>query len=816
MTRDEIRKKWKNGEFINQKQEEQPTQTTEQKKQEPTTTNNVSTGQTSMWGKVLDKLGEHMDKASGGHIQEKFGKRQPTMAEKIAPKNDSASLRYNRYGVGNIDLQNRKVVKNKDGSISTEKSFSFYDDKEKKEILVPTIIDGKEVSEKEAEEHYYKTGEYLGKFDTPEQADEYAEGLHEKQEKRYGEKQGLLQGWVDTGAFNDGYQFGDLTKTEIATSLDLTKRIFKGGITNASKAISDLAVITSAAYKRYVNGDEEGADRLLNTAYQNSDLSEKVADGILGGAGTIVKYFSPAEQRELMLEIGKSVLQGENPVDSAKNKLLGDFNEMSDMFKNVEEDSLLGNKGGQLTESVTQNARQKFLQTQLKIPWQVQMAIETAPESYLQKKVGEQMSEGKSVLSTIADVGNEILWESVFDGIEFKGTGGTTIDNFLNGKINTISNPATRAITKNFKRVLGEGFEEAGGDYTGNLKDFIIREFPEGEEMTKENLINFLKDLPANAVLNLMETTEDKQTWEDFLMGSLSVVGQDAASMGRPVVNQFNQERYVQPVIENQNLNQKEKNTIIEAMTGEAPENVKKNQKESEKIAETIENSNLTDEEKNAIAREITNNGYNLNSYRETVLNRLISKNQSTTIENEPVSEQEQQTILEQPRLPEKATSQEIEEKPRNIGVHYGDLGKGRDTTYNAQQERKGRNITGGFGTGTYFFSEQASNNISESDKFHIEGRPKNEIDLSDYNLYKPESNEEAQKLYDALESANNFEFENINEDEINNLKEFIENSREDFIKGKLDTQKILNYFNENGIHILIILFPCWGFQKYC
>ena len=661
MTRDEIRKKWKNGEMIGQRQEEQAA--AEPKKQELKLPTKADVKQESMWDKVKTKFAEHLDKFSGGHMQEKFKGATPNTINNVRAREDAASAsRYNKYGVGNIDLTNRKVVKNEDGSISTEKSFSFYDDKEKKEILVPTIIDGKEVSEKEAAEHYYKTGEYLGKFDTPEEADKYAEELHEKQDKRYGEPKGLLNGWVDKGAFNDGYQFGDLTKTELATGLDLTKRAFKGGITNVSKALSDIGVITSAAYKRYLKGDEEGADRLLNTSYQNGDLPEKVADGIFGAAGTFVQYLTPQKKKEFLLEVGKAILQGDNAVDSVKNKLLGDFREASDYFNNLEKDSILGNKSGQLAESVAQNARQRFLQEKLKIPWQLQTTLETVPETYLQKRVGEQMSEGKSVLSAVTDAANEIFWENVFDGIEFKGTGGTTIDNFLNGQINTINNPATRAIMKNFKRILGEGFEESGGDYTGNLKELIIRGFPEGEELTKENLLNYLKSLPANALMNIMETTEDEQTWEDFLMGSLSVVGQDVSSAGRPVVNQFRQERYVQPIIENQNLNQKEKNTIIEAMTGEAPENVKKNQKESEKIAETIENSNLTDEEKNVIAREITNNGYNLNSYRETVLNRLVSENQATTMENKPVSEQEQQTMPQQPKLPEKAISQELSE----------------------------------------------------------------------------------------------------------------------------------------------------------
>lgn len=89
-----------------------------------------------------------------------------------------------KYGLGNIDLTNRPVVKNEDGSISTVRSISFKDDSGK-EILIPTVVNGKVVSDDEAIQHYYKTGEYLGKFDTVEQANTYAEQLHKQQEKTY-------------------------------------------------------------------------------------------------------------------------------------------------------------------------------------------------------------------------------------------------------------------------------------------------------------------------------------------------------------------------------------------------------------------------------------------------------------------------------------------------------------------------------------------------------------------------------------------------------------------------------------------------------
>lgn len=88
---------------------------------------------------------------------------------------------------GNINLNNRPVVKNKDGTISTVRSISANFDG--KEVLIPTVRDdGKMMTDDEAIQEHIKTGRHLGKFDTPENATSYAEQLHKDQEKQYERK----------------------------------------------------------------------------------------------------------------------------------------------------------------------------------------------------------------------------------------------------------------------------------------------------------------------------------------------------------------------------------------------------------------------------------------------------------------------------------------------------------------------------------------------------------------------------------------------------------------------------------------------------
>ena len=93
-----------------------------------------------------------------------------------------------QYGAGNIDLYNRPRYRNANGSISTVDSTSYNIDGQ--EVLLPTVWDRNGApyhsrNDEEILQHYRDTGEYLGKFSTVEEANDYAEKLHLEQQERY-------------------------------------------------------------------------------------------------------------------------------------------------------------------------------------------------------------------------------------------------------------------------------------------------------------------------------------------------------------------------------------------------------------------------------------------------------------------------------------------------------------------------------------------------------------------------------------------------------------------------------------------------------
>ena len=128
------------------------------------------------------------------------------------------SVTSTKYGLGNIDLTSRPRYQNEDGTYSTVDSTSFNEDG--KEVLVPTVIqvngEWKHVTPEEAWQHYQKTGEYLGKFDTVEDADAYAEQLHNDQEQMFTlqEVKDLEQAYNEARDYAN--QYSGVTRGELA------------------------------------------------------------------------------------------------------------------------------------------------------------------------------------------------------------------------------------------------------------------------------------------------------------------------------------------------------------------------------------------------------------------------------------------------------------------------------------------------------------------------------------------------------------------------------------------------------------------------
>jgi len=104
---------------------------------------------------------------------------------------------------GNIDLASRPGVKNPDGSESTVRSMSFSDGPGR-EVLIPTVVNGKVVSDDEAIAHYRRTGNHMGVFSNPQDATAYAKKVH---------------GDYESGKYGSNVKVNDITYRPAARSL---------------------------------------------------------------------------------------------------------------------------------------------------------------------------------------------------------------------------------------------------------------------------------------------------------------------------------------------------------------------------------------------------------------------------------------------------------------------------------------------------------------------------------------------------------------------------------------------------------------------
>lgn len=81
---------------------------------------------------------------------------------------------------GNIDLDRRPLTHNPDDTISTLLSMSFQDGPGGRNSVRPGFL-----SKRGAVDQYRQTGKHLGMFDTPEEADAFAQFLHEMEARKY-------------------------------------------------------------------------------------------------------------------------------------------------------------------------------------------------------------------------------------------------------------------------------------------------------------------------------------------------------------------------------------------------------------------------------------------------------------------------------------------------------------------------------------------------------------------------------------------------------------------------------------------------------
>ena len=183
---------------------------------------------------------------------------------------------------GNINLDNRPIHKNADGSISTLHSTSVGIDG--KEVLIPLVSDdGRMMTLKEAIDTYKRTGKHLGIFDSPAHATAYAKNLWARQELKYGRG-----GTPQTGAPAPRLSKGPVEPSRPATTLP---------------GLETPAVPVFPGKPLTVTGQAQTPKQLREQAQRNQQAQQEMELLTAGAEAPVNQY---AARRKELIEAGFS------------------------------------------------------------------------------------------------------------------------------------------------------------------------------------------------------------------------------------------------------------------------------------------------------------------------------------------------------------------------------------------------------------------------------------------------------------------------------------------------------------------------------
>lgn len=247
---------------------------------------------------------------------------------------------------GNINLDERPMYDNEDGSISTEESITVEHDG--KFYVIPTIRteDGKRIdmTDDEADRYFLETGEHLGEYNSQEEADEAAEIIHSRFENpgimydpvnnRMVDPRDLRQDFGDT-AVSRGQtpsRLEDYHKDLLISQETLGKKpdlkVYKDSLKHDTIGYGHKLTDAEKASGKFKKGiTEEEAWELFEKDYAQA---VKDVDSILKEKG--IDYI-PEEARLVLVNMAYNMGKGYVTEDGKKHKGLKSFVKMFEGIK---------------------------------------------------------------------------------------------------------------------------------------------------------------------------------------------------------------------------------------------------------------------------------------------------------------------------------------------------------------------------------------------------------------------------------------------------------------------------------------------------
>ena len=304
-------------------------------------------------------------------------------------------------------------------------------------------------------------------------------------------------GWFQSGAFEDGYQFGDLTKTILGTGRDVKEDAVAGAVGVGEKALDFLAFI--APYISQGMWNMNGGDFAPAEFRQAQQQQFQSAKDL---SSEFIKKDIIDEQK-----IGQAVAKiGDGLIP---NLILGK--------EKADDMSVLGEKSDALVQSLGQMALTAAMGGA--VPWWVVTgASGFGGEAENALKQGATMEQAG--LSAAVSAGAEILTEKLFGGSGLGEKGFINLDSLTNG----ISNKLVKTLLDYGVDMAAEGAEEVVSSVASNLGSALYREenladILFSKEALQEYLDNFVSGAAVGGLMNIGKVGSSISNKTDYRNG---------------------------------------------------------------------------------------------------------------------------------------------------------------------------------------------------------------------------------------------------------------------------------------------------------
>lgn len=345
-----------------------------------------------------------------------------------------------------------------------------------------------------------------------------------------------------SGAFKDGYQFGDIAKTILGTGTDIAYN-FEKGVYKTLESTLDLGAEVAAygnAALRKIGNEASYAELLAEEKLK----AEEYAKQDLIDEEQFAKY--------ALAYVRSLAASGGNPfspamwVNVAKN-MPSTIKYIEDQ---VDEDSLLGLKGEGVAESAGTMAVSALLQS-VGIPWELSTYIFTAGSSF-ENELLQGASFDEAAASSAIQAGSAILLNKLFGG-DLLAQGGVS-QAVANVLTKNMSAGILRTAIKAGVDVFGEGMEEALEELVSDVATALWKgnwEVFSSPETYQRYLDSAIAGWMMGGISTSIQLTDAKSKGYDYV----SEMTRDEET----VVNRLYQE---QLAAEGKNVSQRKKNEI--------------------------------------------------------------------------------------------------------------------------------------------------------------------------------------------------------------------------------------------------------------